>query len=241
MDLPLSFLLIIRACELLSYKSRSHVKFKLHFCYSKNHRRCHSLFDPPAKQPKAIAIYKYTMPFHHKPFINVRPSALLYQNFHRQQGWLTEPTVAHSTMTSQEEQKTTSQASKPEIKQRQANVDSFWANFYTKHPGTVYNVLPTNSLAKKDTAQAIKSKGNGKRAVATYEEATLACKKAVDKIVMDCRRVNQKYRDPDFDIEFDLKIGKGDCLHGLDTDSHYTPLSTKSVSVGYLHPCALWF
>ena len=145
-------------------------------------------------------------------------------------------------MTSEEEQKKRDEI-KPEVKPRQGNVDSFWANFYTKHPGTVYNVLPAKPLAEKDTAQAIKSKGNGKRAVVSYEEAALACKQAVDKIVTECRRVNQKYRDQDFDIEVDLKTGKRNCLDGLDTESESKskPLSTKRIPVSYLHPCVLSF
>lgn len=38
----------------------------------------------------------------------------------------------------------------------------------------------------------------------------------MEKIVKECRRINQKYRDPHFDLEFDLKMNRGDCLTGLD-------------------------
>lgn len=41
--------------------------------------------------------------------------------------------------------------------------------------------------------------------MASYDEAARICKGKVDKIVKECRRVNQKYRDAHFDIEFDLK------------------------------------
>lgn len=41
------------------------------------------------------------------------------------------------------------------------------------------------------------------------------CKLKVAKISKECRRVNQKYRDSHFDIEFDLKWGTRDCLETL--------------------------
>ena len=136
-------------------------------------------------------------------------------------------------MTSKEEQKPNKEPPKPEVKPRQANVDSFWASFYAKHPGTVYNVLPTESFREKDTTQSTKSKGNGERAVISYEEAALACKQAVDKISKDCRSVNQKYRDQDFDIEYDLKLNRRDYLDGLDTKSEDAaqPKATKRIPV----------
>ncbi|KAG7005793.1 hypothetical protein G7Y79_00018g046000 [Physcia stellaris] len=132
-------------------------------------------------------------------------------------------------MTLKEELKTKRKASKPEVKPRQANVDSFWASFYTKHPGTVYNVLPTKALAEKD---------NIKRAPVSYDEAALACKKAVEKIAMECRRLNQKYRDQDFDIESDLKDKKRDCLDAIDIKSEdkADPLSTKRVPDIFTNP-----
>ncbi|PSS20630.1 hypothetical protein M430DRAFT_66307 [Amorphotheca resinae ATCC 22711] len=48
--------------------------------------------------------------------------------------------------------------------------------------------------------------------VASYAEAAAICKVEVEKIVKESRRVNQKYRDPYLDIEFDLKCGTKDCL-----------------------------
>ncbi len=41
------------------------------------------------------------------------------------------------------------------------------------------------------------------------------CRAKVAKIVAECRRVNQKYRDPHFDLEADLKLERRDCLNGL--------------------------
>jgi len=60
----------------------------------------------------------------------------------------------------------------------------------------------------------------------------------VDKIVNECRRVNQKYTDKHFDLEIDLKgwAAKKDCLRMLTTSSEddqyvsFTPGSVKRVT-----------
>lgn len=75
---------------------------------------------------------------------------------------------------------------------------------------------------------------SSQNAVAGYEEAVKLCQAKVDKIVKECRRVNQKYRDPHFDIEFDLKWGRRDCLETLPIPnkkkSEFTPQSVKRVA-----------
>ncbi|TKA64903.1 hypothetical protein B0A49_11428 [Cryomyces minteri] len=98
---------------------------------------------------------------------------------------------------------------KPRMKKQppQKSIDQFWEKFTTKTPGKAFTILPT----------------------------TLAmCKSKVAKIVKECRRVNQKYRDPHFDIERDFTLSlKGrppDCLMGLDDDvCRLRPLSVKRV------------
>lgn len=48
-----------------------------------------------------------------------------------------------------------------------------------------------------------------------FERAVQECKTKVEKIVRECKRVNMRYRDPSFDIDWDLKWEKGYCLNGL--------------------------
>ncbi|KAF4629831.1 hypothetical protein G7Y89_g8314 [Cudoniella acicularis] len=48
-----------------------------------------------------------------------------------------------------------------------------------------------------------------------FERAVEECRRRVKKLVKECRRVNMRYRDPDFDIDWDLKWEKGYCLNGL--------------------------
>lgn len=74
----------------------------------------------------------------------------------------------------------------------------------------------------------------GKNAIAGCAEAVELCKAKVEKIVKECRRINQKYRDPHFDIEFDLKWGRRDCLETLSIPnkkkSEFKPQSVKRVN-----------
>ncbi|KAI1432678.1 cysteine proteinase [Xylaria sp. CBS 124048] len=117
-------------------------------------------------------------------------------------------------------------------------VDKFWARFTTKVPGKVTTVIPPSEHAE----QAVRplNKGVGKSTQASYEEAAAICRAKVDKIVKECRRVNQKYRDPYFDLELDLKLGQRDTLQSLsnakddegkvqETPSDFKPESVKRV------------
>ncbi|KAB8290791.1 hypothetical protein EYC80_008428 [Monilinia laxa] len=113
-------------------------------------------------------------------------------------------------------------------------IDEFWAKFKSKTPGKASTVLPRNPYTQKAGQKASKPVTRGKNAVASYEEAAALCKAKVAKIVKECRRVNQKYRDPHFDIEFDLKWGRGDCLQMLQNTSDrliptFSPGSVKRV------------
>ena len=114
----------------------------------------------------------------------------------------------------------------------QAGVDEFWTKFQTSFPGKVETILPKNIYAKAKAAKnpkgSIPSQGAGK----SYEEASAECIATVDKIAAECRRVNLKYRDPHFDIEWDLKRAKRDCLDGLvQSDWELAPRSVKRVAV----------
>lgn len=114
----------------------------------------------------------------------------------------------------------------------QAVVDEFWTKFNTEYPGKIDTILPKNfyaqTLVTKIPKGVIRSQGAGR----SYEEASAECIAAVEKISAECRRVNLKYRDPHFDIEWDLKRGVRDCLDGLvSSDWELAPRSVKRVSV----------
>ena len=118
-------------------------------------------------------------------------------------------------------------------------IDKFWKRFTTKNPGKLFTVLPDNLYAKRAAVQASRKAGTLKNAVASYEQAASTCKAKVEKIAQDCRRLNQKYKDTHFDIEFDFmqwqwSQGKyaEDCLIPLNADSVYLrPMSVKRIEV----------
>ncbi|KAI9718699.1 MAG: hypothetical protein M1812_003873 [Candelaria pacifica] len=112
----------------------------------------------------------------------------------------------------------------------QQTIDEFWAKFTTKHPGKAFTVLPDNFYAQRVEKNTPKGVIKGENAVASFDEAVETCKKKVQKISQECRRVNQKYRDPHFDIEFDLKWGRRNCLDGLtQRNPNLVPESAKRV------------
>ena len=121
----------------------------------------------------------------------------------------------------------------------QDSIDEFWACFTSKFPGKPQRILPANAYATTKAAKSPKGVVHGQAALKSYDQAALECIAAVEKIAKECRRVNMKYRDPHFDIEFDLKRagpGPRDCLDGLfgrNGDSAL-PKSVKRVPVSHL-------
>jgi hypothetical protein len=119
-------------------------------------------------------------------------------------------------------------------------MDDFWRTFTTKTPGkgecNRYNpqiqadtnltpattLLPKNELAErlaKRTAAKDLAGGSTKTTATSYDEAAAACRAKVAQIVAECRRINQKYRDLHFDLDFDLRSGTRDCLESLSNES----------------------
>ncbi|KAI0376859.1 cysteine proteinase [Hypomontagnella monticulosa] len=117
----------------------------------------------------------------------------------------------------------------------QEAIDEFWKKFTTKAPGKATTVIPHNEYAEKAAKRSTKAVGTNTQT--SYEEAAAVCKAKVAKIVKECLRVNQKYRDPHFDLEVDLKWGSRDTLESLynlkepgDTEaSSFKPKSVKRV------------
>ncbi|ETI28385.1 hypothetical protein G647_00834 [Cladophialophora carrionii CBS 160.54] len=99
----------------------------------------------------------------------------------------------------------------------QETVNQFWDRMAPRFPGKVFTVLPDNPYARKKAAKTPHGTVSGQRAAKSYEEARAECEKDVNRIIKECRRLNQKYRDLHFDIEWDLKSGQRNCLDGLST------------------------
>ncbi|KAI1098473.1 cysteine proteinase [Jackrogersella minutella] len=122
---------------------------------------------------------------------------------------------------------------KPKQQTPQEAIDEFWNKFTTKTPGKATTIIPHNEYAEKAAKRSTKAVGTNTQT--SYEEAAAVCKAKVAKIVKECRRVNQKYRDPHFDLELDLKSGGRDTLESLcntkdKSDSDFSPKSVKRVT-----------
>ncbi|MCJ1402545.1 hypothetical protein MMC11_005765 [Xylographa trunciseda] len=127
---------------------------------------------------------------------------------------------------------------KPKLQTPQQTVNEFWNVFTTKFPGRVDRVLPDNVYAKSKAATEPRGVVHGQAALKSYDETRAECTRAVEKIAKECRRVNMRYRDPHFDIEFDLKQNKNDCLQGLvsGNDEPLQPQSVKRVNDIFENP-----
>jgi hypothetical protein len=111
----------------------------------------------------------------------------------------------------------------------QAVVDDFWESFNSKYPGKVSSVLPDNYYAKR-IAQRPDADEGSHNAVDSFEEAARICRQKVDKIVGECKRINQKYRDPHFDLYADFyQTTYPESLHGLIEKKNDPKLEPKSV------------
>ncbi|POS70790.1 calpain family cysteine protease [Diaporthe helianthi] len=107
---------------------------------------------------------------------------------------------------------------RPQPKTPQQKIDDFWDKYKTKAPGKATSIIPqqndfSDRAAKRASAKCL---GPAKTTQQSYEDAAAKCRHKVAQIVRECRRVNQKYRDPHFDLEIDLKLNRRDCLDSLD-------------------------
>lgn len=92
-------------------------------------------------------------------------------------------------------------------------INDFWDNFISKSPCKVTSILPWNPYDNPLTSKQAKNTAVGRNVTESYKAAAQECKANVLRIANECRRTNEKFSDPDFDIERDF--GCGDCLHGL--------------------------
>lgn len=121
---------------------------------------------------------------------------------------------------------------RPKRQAPQETLRQFWDQFSTKFPGKVYTVLPDNPYARTKAARIPKGTIQGQNAAKSYDQARRECVRSVNRTVRECERLNQRYTDPHFDIEVDLKSGRRDYLDGLDeVNLEMRPKGVKRVTV----------
>ncbi|KAF2122378.1 hypothetical protein BDV96DRAFT_482899 [Lophiotrema nucula] len=111
-------------------------------------------------------------------------------------------------------------------------LNEFWDNLITKKPGKVTNIFPPSLYANLLPPTRQPGPARGKNAAESYQAAADECRARVKRIVRECHRTNEKFTDPDFDVEGDLGINN--CLEGLMRNFYDAPLGGSSVSPGRL-------
>ncbi|KAI1488774.1 hypothetical protein F5X96DRAFT_52766 [Biscogniauxia mediterranea] len=125
---------------------------------------------------------------------------------------------------------TTNQTQKKKKKRKpppQQSINRIWRHFSSKQFNKALSILPFDPVPLPTTPERPNELLN-----AGYERAREECSRKVKKIIQECRRVNTRYRDPGFDLDWDLKMGKGNCLNYLgsnvfDMSSIYSSTSTS--------------
>ncbi|OJD27456.1 hypothetical protein ACJ73_01146 [Blastomyces percursus] len=105
----------------------------------------------------------------------------------------------------------------------------FLESFNSKFPGRVLKVLPQQ--LDKAPPQPVSTVAHSQTALDSYDRAKSKYKNAVNRIVKQCLRISQKYTDPHFDIEEDLKLGRRNYLGRLQGVNNWVrPKGVKRVT-----------
>lgn len=94
----------------------------------------------------------------------------------------------------------------------QEAINEFWEGLITKKPAKVTTIFPSSLYTNLLPAPRKPGTATGKNAAESYEAAAAECRARVKRIVRECNRTNEKFTDPDFDIEY---VYDKNCLQGL--------------------------
>ena len=119
---------------------------------------------------------------------------------------------------------TTTDANKKKKKRKlppQQSINRIWKRFSNKRFNKAVSVLPFDPVLPPTISERSNELLN-----AGYERAAEECRRKVKKIIQECRRVNMRYRDPGWDLDWDLKMEKGHCLNTLGRTKFDLSMST---------------
>ena len=102
----------------------------------------------------------------------------------------------------------------------QETINGIWSRFSARKFSKATVILPfaSQSTQNRDASKPSKApqpERNNLLVSEDYERAVQECRARVKKLIRECRRVNMRYRDSEFDIDWDLKWEKGYCLNSL--------------------------
>ncbi|KAI1158775.1 hypothetical protein F5B18DRAFT_656298 [Nemania serpens] len=144
-----------------------------------------------------------------------------------------EPPSKKNTTTSNNNSQKKKKKRKPPPQQ---SINKIWRRFATKKYTKALSVLPFDPVPLPSTPE-----GPNELLSAGYERAREECSRRVRKIIQECRRVNTRYRDPGFDLDWDLKMNKGNCLNYLGStkfdmsNTRYSTTTTVPKAVKRVH------
>ncbi|EMT73746.1 hypothetical protein FOC4_g10000805 [Fusarium odoratissimum] len=108
----------------------------------------------------------------------------------------------------------------------QKSINRIWKKFSKRKFHKALAVLPFDPVQPPATYHSKELLSAG------YERAVEECRRKVEKIIKECKRVNMRYRDPGWDLDWDLKYEKGHCLNNLGSQkfelNRTTLLSSKA-------------
>ncbi|KAH7072110.1 hypothetical protein BKA63DRAFT_62791 [Paraphoma chrysanthemicola] len=105
-------------------------------------------------------------------------------------------------------------------------INEFWDSLITKKPAKVTQIFPSSLYANLLPPARKPGTSKGKNAAESYEAAASECRARVDRIVRECHRINEKFTDPEFDIE---ELSDKNCLQGL---KHWYDAGDKPAATG---------
>ncbi|KAF4961770.1 hypothetical protein FSARC_10108 [Fusarium sarcochroum] len=88
-------------------------------------------------------------------------------------------------------------------------INHIWKKFSKHKFHKALAVLPFDPVQPPSTIHSNELLSAG------YERAAEDCRRKVNKIIGECKRVNLRYRDPDWDLDLDLRWQKGLCLNTI--------------------------
>ncbi|KAF3939988.1 Calpain-8 [Dactylella cylindrospora] len=111
----------------------------------------------------------------------------------------------------------------------QKQLNKFWRKFRSNRAGRPTIVLPYNPFSTPP--KPIYGPTLPVVATAQYDEAVANCKAKVQRIVRECRGLNQKYRDYHFDLGRDdpRNTSTRYCIDGFSYNSNLTPKGVKRI------------
>jgi hypothetical protein len=97
----------------------------------------------------------------------------------------------------------------------QEAINNIWSTFSAPKFSKATTILPPKPTKSTKSKTPPPPEKTNVLVFEDFERAAEECRTRVRKLIRECKRVNMRYRDPEFDIDWDLKWERGHCLNGL--------------------------